>query len=154
MSHTELTERILEEISGVAEAAGCELLECQFRGGVLRLVIERPGGVTLDDCQMVSKQASALLDVVDFGSGRYVLEVSSPGLDRKLYKDTDYERFCGSRVRVTWKAPEMQSKKTVVGVLADFSSDRRELKLEPSDGSDTQTIELRHIQLARLEPEF
>ena len=154
MSQRELNEKIIQEIAAVAEASGCELLDCQFQGGLLRLVIDREGGVTLDDCQAVSKQASALLDVLDFSPGRYTLEVSSPGLDRRFYRESDYERFRGSKVRITWKSPEMEHKRTVVGVLAEYTSDLRQVEVEPADGSDTCRIDLRHIQLARLEPEF
>ena len=73
---------ITPEIEQVAQAAGCELVHAELKGGVLRLFVDRPEGVTLADCQLVSRQVSALLDVLDFGTGRYVLEVSSPGLDR------------------------------------------------------------------------
>ena len=80
-------EQITPEIEQVAQAVGCELVHAELKGGVLRLFVDRPeGGVTLADCQLVSKQVSALLDVLDFGTGRYVLEVSSPGLDRQLYR--------------------------------------------------------------------
>ena len=73
MGQTELSETIRSGLEGIAESTGCELLEAQFRGGVFRLVIDRTGGVTLDECQSISKQASALLDVEDFGASRYVL---------------------------------------------------------------------------------
>jgi len=154
MSQTELSEKIRQEFAAVAESAGCELLDSQFRGGVLHLVIDRPNGVTVDDCQTVSKQISALLDVEDFGPGRYVLEVSSPGLDRKFYSDRDYERFCGHKVRITWKDPEMVHKKTVVGTLAEYSPELQEIILDASQGGDSDRISLQNIVLARLEPEM
>ena len=154
MSQTELSEEIRQEFAAVAEDAGCDLLDARFVGGVLRLVIDRPGGVTVEDCQTLSKQVSALLDVEDFGRGRYVLEVSSPGLDRKFYRDSDYEEFRGSRVRITWKEREMEHKKTVVGTLAEYSPTAQEIVLVASEGNDSYRISLRNIQLARLEPEI
>lgn len=154
MSQAELSEKIRQECAAIAEDAGCALLDSQFLGGVLRLVIDRPQGVSLKDCQTVSKQVSALLDVEDFGPSRYVLEVSSPGLDRKLYREEDYERFTGSRIRVTWKDPEMKNKKTVVGTLSEYSADLQEILLDASEGQDSYRIHMRNILVARLEPEF
>jgi ribosome maturation factor RimP len=154
MSQTELTEEIRSELAAIAESAGCELLDCQFRGGVLRLVVDRSGGVTLEDCQSVSRQTSALLDVVDFGLGRYTLEVSSPGLDRQFYRESDFERFCGEKIRVTWHDPEMPHKRTDIGTLVEYSADRGEILLTVSPGDETFQIPLKHIQLARLEPEY
>jgi ribosome maturation factor RimP len=154
MSQAELNEKIRQEFAAVAQSVACELLDCQFRGGVLRLVIDRPAGVTIDDCQRVSKQLSALLDVEDFGLGRYVLEVSSPGLDRKLYGPEDYERFSGSKVRMTWKEPEMAHKKTVVGTLAEYSPESDEVRLVSSERGDTYTVSIKNVLLTRLEPEI
>jgi len=154
MSQRELSEEIRQELSAVADSSGCELLDCQFKGGVLRLVIDRPDGVTLDDCQTVSKQISALLDVVEFGADRYVLEVTSPGLDRKFYRDNDYTNFCGSKVRITWKDPGMPHKRTVVGILAEHSPDLREVVLVASETDDSYRISMKNILMARLEPEF
>src|SRR4051795_4542952 len=84
---------ITPEIEAVAQAAGCELVHAELKGGVLRLFVDKPEGVTLADCEHVSRQVSALLDVLDFGPGRYVLEVSSPGLDRQLFKPTGSQGF-------------------------------------------------------------
>jgi len=154
MSQAELSEKIRQECTAIAADAGCDLLDSQFIGGVLRLVIDRPQGVTLKDCQTVSKQISAVLDVEDFGPGRYVLEVSSPGLDRKLYRKEDYERFTGSKVRVTWKDPEMTHKKTVVGTLSEYSPDLQEILLAACEGNDSYRIPLKNILVARLEPEI
>jgi len=116
---TPTTSRIAElrpELEQIAAANGCELVHVELKGGVLRLILDRPdGGVTLADCELVSKQASAYLDVADFGRSRYVLEVSSPGLDRQLYKPADVERFVGRLARVAFMDPESGAKKTVAG---------------------------------------
>ena len=154
MSQAKLTEEIRSELAAIAESIGCDLLDCQFKGAVLCLVIDRSDGVTLDDCQQVSKQSSAQLDVADFGFGRYVLEVTSPGLDRKFYSDGDYEKYCGKQVRITWKDPEMSHKKTVLGTLAEYSADLREIVVVSAPGDISCRILLKNIQLARLEPEY
>jgi ribosome maturation factor RimP len=93
------------------------------------LFVDKPEGVTLADCQLVSKQVSALLDVLDFGNSRYVLEVSSPGLDRQLYRLQDYERFAGRLARVTYEDPETGKKKTEVARLRG---------LRPADGGSEE----------------
>src|SRR5437868_2319022 len=67
---------IQPELEQIADAAGCELVHVEIKGGILRLFIDKPEGVTLADCEHVSKLASAWLDVVDFGKSRYLLEVS------------------------------------------------------------------------------
>jgi ribosome maturation factor RimP len=109
------------EFEQIATASGCELVQAEIKGNILRIVLDRPeGGVTLADCQHVSKQVSALLDVADFGSSRYVLEVSSPGLDRELYGPRDYARFVGKLVRVTIQEPETRTKRTVVARLEEY----------------------------------
>ena len=138
----------------MAEGVGCELLECDFKGGVLRLVIDHPEGVNHDHCQSISRQASALLDVSDFGSGRYVLEVSSPGLDRKFYSESDYEKFLGQLARVTWKSPEMERKRTVVGRLESYSGSQKLIEIRDEPSEEVIKVSLNDIQNARLEPEL
>ena len=102
MAQTAIDGELRSEFAAVAQQAGCELVHAEYRGGTLRVFLDRPEGVTLGDCATVSKELSAVLDVADFGKGHYTLEVSSPGLDRQLYTPADYERFCGRLVRVTY----------------------------------------------------
>lgn len=145
------------EIEQVAAAAGCELVHAEIKGGVLRIFIDKPEGVTLADCQHVSKQVSALLDVLDFGTGRYVLEVSSPGLDRQLYKPGDYDRFSGRLARVTFEDPETGRKKTVVARLQglrDVDGDTRVLLLEDGKEGEPWGLPLKNVKTARLEVEL
>src|SRR5260370_37606317 len=90
----------------VAVSSGLEIVELEIRGGgkarMLRIFIDRPGGVTHDDCAKLSREVSTIFDVEDaVPGGSYVLEVSSPGLDRKLSRPVDFERFQGSRVKLT-----------------------------------------------------
>ncbi len=104
---------ILAKVTGIAgrvlEGEGVELvdtiLERQRSGWFLRIYIDRPGGITLDDCQRASEQLSVELDVQDPIPGAYTLEVSSPGLDRPLRTDEDYQRFSGRLVAISTFEP-------------------------------------------------
>jgi ribosome maturation factor RimP len=155
---------ITPEIEQVAQAAGCELVHAELKGGVLRLFVHRPEGVTLADCQLVSKQVSALLDVLDFGTGRYVLEVSSPGLDRQLYKPADYDRFAGRLARVTYEDPETGKKKTEVarlkglrraeGAAGTVSESNASILLEDGRTGEVREVPLNNVKVARLEIEI
>jgi ribosome maturation factor RimP len=148
------------EIEQIAEAAGCELVHAELKGGTLRVFLDKPEGVTLADCEHVSKQVSALLDVQDFGTGRYVLEVSSPGLDRQLYKPRDYDRFAGRLARVTFADPETGKKKTVVARLrglrrtAGTPDEDAEVVLEDGRTGEPWTLPLKNVTTARLEIEL
>jgi ribosome maturation factor RimP len=163
MSETKSPGRIAElqsELEAIADSAGCELVHAEIKGGILRLYIDKPEGVSLSDCEYVAKLASAYLDVVDFGKSRYVLEVSSPGLDRQLYKARDYARFVGRKVRVTLEDPETRKKKTVVGRLEAFElpedapeGDARVVVVE-EPREERHEVTLRDIRQARLEIEL
>lgn len=157
---------LLAELDGIARQAGCELVHAEWKGGTLQILIDRTdreGGVSHSDCEEVSKRTSALLDVLDFGRARYVLEVSSPGLDRQLYRPADYRRFVGSKARVTYSAPEVR-KRTVVARIEAFSEPGTEA--EPASDQSAQvtlhdeasgerlTLRLDQIQMARLEIEL
>ena len=106
-----LSETTNEEIRAIAAEQGCRLLAVESAGAgrysVLRLVLERPDGesVSLEECEAVSRAVSALLDANEEIAHRYTLEVSSAGLDRKLYTLDDAERFVGRRVRVQTTTP-------------------------------------------------
>lgn len=118
---TRIDDELYGEISAVAESVGCDVLQAEFKGGVLKIVLDRTDdSVTVDDCATVSRQVSALLDVVDFGPSRYVLEVSSPGLDRPLTRPEDYERFAGRLAKITFDDPEAQTKRTVTARIERY----------------------------------
>lgn len=154
-------EELVPELEQIAESSGCELVHVELKGAALRLFLDKPEGVTLADCERVSKQASALLDVLDFGSRRYVLEVSSPGLDRELHRPKDYERFVGKLARVTVTDPETGKKRTVVARLNAFrpapegSDDgAAEIVLADDKTGAQEVIQLRAVKTARLEVEL
>jgi len=136
-----LEPELVQELEDVAEATGCELVHAEFKGGVLRLFIDRPeGGVDLSDCERISKHVSALLDVVDFSDNRYVLEVSSPGLDRELYRPRDWDRFTGHRVRVTFTDPDSGNKRTVIGRLEGFEAEPPDAPVEDARGGRAEVL--------------
>ncbi len=149
----EIDPELEAELAEAAAAVGCELAFLEWKGGTLRLAIDRPEGVTLADCERVSKQASALLDVLDFGAGRYTLEVSSPGLDRPLTKPRDWERFVGRKVRVTYSNAEVR-KRTVVARLESFDPEHQTASLLEEEGGERIVLPLNQIKSARLEIEI
>ena len=104
---------ILERVQEIAEQAaidhGLELVHTELAGPdnkpIVRIFIDKPGGVTHEDCSDVSLQVGTVLDVEDFIHSAYTLEVSSPGLERGLYKRDDYERFAGSLAKLKTQRP-------------------------------------------------
>lgn len=155
MSQTAIDAKLEEEFAAVAASSGCELVHVDYRQGTLRVFLDRPQGVTLDDCQTVSKQLSALLDVSEFGDSRYLLEVSSPGLDRELYGPKDFERFSGEQVRVTFFSGEPRAKRTIVGRLQDFKpAGGGEISVTEQQTDTCYHIALDDIKKARLEPDI
>ena len=157
---TQTTSRIAElqpELEQIAAANGCELVHVELKGGILRLILDKPEGVTLADCEVVAKQSSAYLDVADFGKSRYVLEVSSPGLDRELYKPADVERFLAKLARVAFVDPEGK-KKTVIGRLTELQrgeaeGDSKVVLTDDKTGERTEIL-WKDIRNARLEIEL
>ena len=116
-----LVTRIAEPLCG---AEGIELVHVEHQretaGWVLRLYIDRPGGVTLEDCMLISRQLSDELDVAIEDIGPYHLEVSSPGVDRPLGKIQDYERFRGHMARIK-TADALAGKKSFKGILSGLT---------------------------------
>ena len=110
----------------VVEALGCELWGLQLESGgkrkLLRIYIDREEGIGVEDCERVSRQSGAVLDVEDAISGEYVLEVSSPGMDRPLYELAQYERYIGEDVSLRLRFPydgRRNFKGRLVGVDGD-----------------------------------
>ncbi|MFN2544333.1 MAG: ribosome maturation factor RimP [Actinomycetota bacterium] len=90
----------------VVESAGLELIEVTFNRGLLRVVVDQDGGVDIDTIAQTSEKVSRRLDLENFGSGRYTLEVSSPGVERHLREPRDFMRRIGERVKVKAVVPE------------------------------------------------
>jgi ribosome maturation factor RimP len=117
-------ERIREAAERVARSEGLEVVDVEWKVGkqrFLRVYIDKPEGISHRDCEVVSQQLSVILDVEDLVPGpRYILEVSSPGLDRKLTKPADYERFVG-RLALISTAEPVENTKFFEGRLAGYS---------------------------------
>src|SRR3989442_15185227 len=150
----------------VAASSGLEVVEIEFRGvgktGMLRIYIDKPAGVTHEDCASFSREFGTVLDVEDaVPGGTYVLEVSSPGLDRKLNRASDYERFAGSRVKLMTREP-VNGNRHFEGRLESFREGRLTLDLSAArkkhrpapDSPQKLEIELANVEKANLVPEI
>jgi ribosome maturation factor RimP len=153
-------ERIREIIERVAVSSGLEVVDVDLRGGgksrMLRIFIDKPGGVTHQDCADLSREVGTIFDVEDVvPGGQYVLEVSSPGLDRKLVKVSDYERFSGSLVKLTTREP-VEGNRHFQGRLEGVREGRLTLEVEAKKKvpAAKYEIELANIEKANLVPEF
>ena len=128
--------KVTEIAERVAGSAGIEVVEVQFLGGgrnrVLRIFIDKTEGVTHGDCELVSQQVGTILDIEDvIPGGSYSLEVSSPGVERKLSRPRDFERFVGQKAKVTLREP-VENQRHWEGTLAGFEDGQ--IALEPSAG--------------------
>lgn len=150
--------RIAEQVRPLAERAarhcGCELSAVTFvpdgRGWVLRVVIDRDGSVSVNDCARVSRQLSAMLDVEDVIPQTYTLEVSSPGLDRPLRGAGDFRRFTGRRAKVVVE-PAVDGQKHFAGQIEGVDADALLFRAE---GNKHHRIPLAAIKRAKLDVEF
>jgi len=138
------------DFNGLLEATvagmGYELVGVERpQGRLLRIYIDKPGGITVDDCAKVSHQVSRVLTVENVAYDR--LEVSSPGLDRLLRSERDFVRFVGRKARVKMRVP-VDGQRNFVGVVREASADRLQLDV---DGR-TLSLELGNVETARLVP--
>ncbi len=149
-----LEQRLTELLEPVVRSEGLMLVELVWQreagGQVLRLYVDRAGGgVTLDECMAVSRQISDLLDVEDFIGDRYSLEVSSPGLDRRLKAPREYEIFAGRSARLVISEPGGGTR-TLKGVLGGLMGD--DVLLEVA--GKVKAVPLAQVVKARLEIDF
>lgn len=154
-----ITEQIADLLQPILDSMGLELVEVEFkklgRGHLLQIFIDKPGGVTLDDCADVSRELSIQLDVEDCIPGRYTLEVSSPGLNRPLKKEQDFVRFQGQLAVI--KTTELlqdekgSRRKTFLGVIQGVEDGVVVTRLK--EGALAR-IPLNMIDKAHLEFEF
>ena len=140
-------EKVVEPaVSGL----GYELVDVQASNGgrLLRLFIDKPGGINVDDCAAVSRHLTRVLAVEGIEYER--LEVSSPGLDRPLRKGADFTRFAGQRAEVRMRTPDATGRRRFVGVLRGESSGRVEMELD----GQTVALDLADVDRAKLIPEL
>jgi ribosome maturation factor RimP len=147
MTGEELT-RLLEP---TIEQLGYELADLELRlagrDSLVRVFIDKPEGVGLEDCETVSRQVSAVLDVEDPVPGHYVLEVSSPGLDRKLTKSAHYRRYVGDDIRVQLRFP-IEGRRKFRGRLTAASEETIQIDVD----GQLHELPIATIDTARLVP--
>lgn len=148
-------EQLFQSIERIVDYEGMELVDLEFkregRRWILRIYIDRPGGVRLDDCADISNQVGMMLDVEDIIPHSYALEVSSPGLDRPLKRREDFERFQGKLVRIRL-ADAREGRKKFVGRLEGVEGE--EVILNVAAEGKSYRLPLDEIQSARLEVEL
>lgn len=152
---TAVTEKIQQIAERVGKSAGLEIVDVQLLGGggsrLLRIFIDKPEGVSHADCEFISQQVGTILDVEDVVPGsRYTLEVSSPGVERKLTKPGEFERFVGQKVKVVLRQP-VDNQRHWVGALKSFAEGI--ITLEPSPGRSVQ-FSLDQVEKANLKFEW
>jgi ribosome maturation factor RimP len=146
----------IEEIAQrVAESEGLEIVEVEVKGGgahrFVRISIDKPEGVSHGDCETISQQVGTILDVEDVvPGGRYTLEVSSPGVERKLLKPQDYQRFQGKKAKVTLREP-LEGRRNWEGTLAGLEEGL--IRLDPERG-DPVRFTFEQVQKANLKFEW
>lgn len=152
-----LPEKIEEQIKRIVESEGLELVHIDYRkhgrGFLLRVDIDKEGGVTVDDCSLISQQVSTWMDVEDPIPAEYELQVSSPGLDRRFYRNSDYEKFVGRLVRVKTNRP-IRGLHVIVGRLKEFDG-QNAVVTDPQVKKDPDyVVPLDAIKETRLEVEI
>jgi ribosome maturation factor RimP len=167
-------DRVREIADRVAASSGLEVVEVEFLGGgkvrMLRVFLDKPSagtdalaGVTHEDCANFSREFGTILDVEDVLPGSYTLEVSSPGLDRKLIKAADFVRFTGSRLKLTTRQP-VNNNRHFEGRLESFQDGRVMLDLSVASHKSRKKmgdavgqkieIEFANVEKANLVPEI
>ena len=149
-----LDSNIEQELGELVADEGLDLLATEMVGSgskaVLRLIVDGPSGVTLDQCASISRQASAILDVSDPIQHSYTLEVSSPGLDRKLFDRSDFDKFTGRRVKIRME-PSFRTHRVVEGDLVGPNGDEVVIRTE---GGEDVALPFDEIFEARLQVDW
>jgi len=144
-------EKLRSPIEAAVQGLGYELVGIEYhpqgRRSLLRVYIDTPDGVNVDDCERASRQISSALDVDDPIPGQYMLEVSSPGLDRPLFTAEHFQRFSGNRVKLR-VSPPLDGRRNFSGVLVGMRDDAVVIV---QDDEEVE-VPLQHIEQARLVP--
>jgi ribosome maturation factor RimP len=146
-------DRLVKLLEPTIERLGYELSDLELklggRDGLVRIFIDKDGGIDIDDCEAVSRQVSAILDVEDPLPGHYTLEVSSPGLDRTLTKPAHFQRFMGEDVRVKLRFP-LEGRRNFKGALKSADDEHIEVEVD----GESHSLPLATIESARLVPQL
>ncbi len=155
LSRDAVAEKVREIAARAGVPEGIEIVDVEFLGGgrnrLLRIYIDRPDGITLEQCEFISRQVGVVLDVEDVvPGGRYTLEVSSPGLERKLSRASEFERFAGKKARVVLRDP-IDNQRRWEGTLRGISEGV--IALESAAGK-TIRFPLEQVEKANLKFEW
>jgi ribosome maturation factor RimP len=150
----EVASKVEEAAQRVTLAEGLELVEVEVKGDgnsrLVRISIDKPEGVTHSDCQVVSDKVGEILEAEDAIPGHYTLEVSSPGVERKLLKPQDYERFQGKKAKLTIRE-QIDGQYTFEGTLAGFADNLISLETQPGV---TRQFRFEQVKKANLKFEW
>jgi len=151
MVKTEQLQRLLAPtVEGLGyELVGCEL-HSQHQHSLLRVYVDSPKGVNLDDCAKISRQISAVLDVEDVISGKYNLEVSSPGIERPLFVLDHYRQYVGHGVKLRLRIPR-DGRRNYKGVIESAENEKIIIRL---DEEESLELDVREIDKAKLTADF
>lgn len=146
-----IVRKVSEITARVASREGMEVVDVQLLGGggsrLLRIFIDRPEGVTHADCQFISEHVGTVLDVEDvIPGGKYTLEVSSPGVERRLTKPHDFERFLGRKARIALRRP-VENQKNWTGTLKAFEQGMITLETAPGKSIEVPFEEIERANL-------
>jgi len=149
MGKAPVTQSVIELIEPSLLAKGLELVDVEFKkegkNWVLRVFIDKEGGVTLEDCQKISSFVGDLVEVEEVIEPAYTMEVSSPGLNRVLKKEKDFIRFSGKKIGVQCHAP-LNGRKKFTGILKDFKNQSIRLEVD----GQLQIISINRVAKANL----
>ncbi len=149
----EIVDRVRAMLNPILSNEGMELVEVEYRretrGWVLRLYVDKEGGITLDDCSRVSQEVGRILDVEDFISLPYTLEVSSPGLTRPLKSEKDFIKYRNRLIKIKTHNP-IENRRQFKGRLLGISENRIEIAMD----EEVLQIPLSNVAKANLEIEF
>lgn len=149
-----ITERIEELIVPHLTDIGLEVVDIQYRreqpGWVLRVFIDKPGGIVLSDCEATSRKLKPLIDLAGLITNNYELEISSPGIRRTLKKEADFRKFIGQRAAVKIFAP-INGRRNFTGFIASVENSQVMLKLE---NNEEVGLVMANIARANLDPEI
>lgn len=149
--HKSIAETVYELAKPYADELGLEIWDVKFlkegSNHILRVFIDKDEGVTLDDCETMSRAIDGPLDEVDPIEVSYCLEVCSPGIDRELTKDEHFEKFEGSGIKIRLIRPNEEGNKVIAGVLAGFDKESINVRIENNEILNISRKNISHINL-------